>query len=108
MCEIFSGPRSIADVSHNRRWLYFFQAGVLFSKENVKFWPFLAWGGLTLKNFHISFGNTSLTHCRLVDLIDVAFAVENVNAKLVEFVMVADVDAEKLVYDSLVQLRFGQ
>ena len=43
-----------------------------------------------------------LTHCQLVDLIDVTLAVEDANSKLVEAVTVADVDAGKLVDDSLV------
>ena len=45
----------------------------------------------------------SLTHCRLVDLIDVTLASEDANLELVEVVAVADVDAEKCVDDSLVQ-----
>ena len=52
----------------------------------------------------------SLTNSCLVDLIDVTLACEDANSKLVEVVTVADVDAEKCVDDSLVQiwkLRFG-
>ena len=45
-----------------------------------------------------------LTHCQLVDLIDVTLAVEDANSKLVEAVSIADVDAEKCVDGSLVQI----
>ena len=51
-----------------------------------------------------------LTPSCLVNLIDVTLACEDANSKLVEVVTVADVDAEKCVDDSLVQiwkLRFG-
>ena len=51
-----------------------------------------------------------LTPKRLVYLIDVTLACEYANSKLVEVVTVADVDAEKCVDDSLVQiwkLKFG-
>ena len=44
----------------------------------------------------------SLTHCRLVNLIDVTLAYEDANSKLVEVVTIADVDSEKHVDDSLV------
>ena len=43
-----------------------------------------------------------LTLSRLVDLIDVTLACEDVNSMLVEVVKVADVDAKKRVDDSLV------
>ena len=52
----------------------------------------------------------SLTHCRLVNLIDVTLACEDGNSKLVEVVTVADVDDEDRVGNSLLQiwkLRFG-
>ena len=52
----------------------------------------------------------SLTDCRLVKLIDVTLAREDVNSKLVEVVTVADVDVKKHVDNSLVQiwnLKFG-
>ena len=52
----------------------------------------------------------SLTHCRLVNLIDVTLACEGANSKLVEVVIVADVDAEDNVGNSLLQileLTFG-
>ena len=45
----------------------------------------------------------SLTPYRLVDLIDVTQACEDANSKLFE-VTVADVDGEKRVDDSLVQI----
>ena len=45
----------------------------------------------------------SLTHCCLVNLIDVALACEDANSKLVEVVTVADVDAEDHVGN-----RFGR
>ena len=45
-----------------------------------------------------------LIHCCLVDLNDVTLACEDANSKLVEVVTVADVDAEKRVDDSLVQI----
>ena len=45
----------------------------------------------------------SLTHCSIVDLIDVTLACEDANSKVVEVGTVADVDAEKCVDDSLVQ-----
>ena len=47
----------------------------------------------------------SLTHCCLVDLVDVTLACEDTNSKLVEAVSVADVDAEERVDD---RLQFGQ
>ena len=47
---------------------------------------------------------TLVTHSCLVDLIDVTLAFEDANSKLVEVVTVADVDAEKRVSDSLVQI----
>ena len=46
----------------------------------------------------------SLTHCRLVNLIDVTLACEDANSKLVEVVTVADVDAEDNVGKSLLQI----
>ena len=46
----------------------------------------------------------SLTNCCLVDLIDVTLACEDANSKIVEVVTVADVDDEKRVDDSLVQI----
>ena len=52
----------------------------------------------------------SLTHCRLVNLIDVTLACEDGNSKLVEVVTVADVDDVDRVENSLLQiwkLRFG-
>ena len=54
--------------------------------------------------------NDSLTHCCLVNLIDVALACEDANSKLVDFVTVAHVDAEDHVGNSLLQiweLTFG-
>ena len=47
----------------------------------------------------------SLTDCRLVNLIDLTLASEDDNSKLVEVVSVADVDDEKRVGNSLVQIR---
>ena len=47
----------------------------------------------------------SLTHFRLINLIDVTLACEDDNSKLVEVVSVADVDDEKCVGNSLVQIR---
>ena len=52
----------------------------------------------------------SLTNYRLVNLIDVTLACENGNSKLVEVVTVVDVDDEKRVDNSLVQIwkvKFG-
>ena len=52
----------------------------------------------------------SLTDCCLVILIDVTLACEDANSKRVEFLTVADVDAEKPIDDSLVKiwkLKFG-
>ena len=46
----------------------------------------------------------SLTHCRLVNLIDVTLACEDDNSKLVEVVTIVDVDDEKCVDNSLVQI----
>ena len=43
----------------------------------------------------------SLTHSRLVNLIDATLACENANSKLVEVVTVADVDDEDRVGNSL-------
>ena len=52
----------------------------------------------------------SLTHCRLVNLIDVTLACKDANSKLVEVVTVADVDDEDRVSNIFLQiwkLRFG-
>ena len=52
----------------------------------------------------------SLTECRLVNLIDVTLACEDVDSKLVEVVTVADVDSHDHVGNSLLQiweLTFG-
>ena len=52
----------------------------------------------------------SLTHCRLVNLIDVTLACEDAYSKLVEVVIVADGSDEGYVGNSLLQiwkLRFG-
>ena len=46
----------------------------------------------------------SLTDCRLVNLIDVTLACEDGNSKLVEVVTVVEVDDEKRVDNSLVQI----
>ena len=46
----------------------------------------------------------SLTHCRLVNFIDVSLACEDGNSKLVEVVTVVEVDDEKRVDNSLVQI----
>ena len=51
----------------------------------------------------------SLTLCCLVNLIDMTLACEDANSKLVEVVIVADVDAEDHVGNSLLiwELTFG-
>ena len=52
----------------------------------------------------------SLTHCCLVNLIDVTLACEDANSKRVEIVTVANIDDEDHVGNSLLQiweLRFG-
>ena len=52
----------------------------------------------------------SLTHSRLVNLIDVTLACEDTNSKLVEIVTLTDVDTEDHVGNSLLQiweLTFG-
>ena len=52
-----------------------------------------------------------LTHCRLVNLIDVTLACEDANSKLAEVVTVADVDDEDRLGNSLLQiweLGFGR
>ena len=52
----------------------------------------------------------SLTHSCLVNLIDVTLACEDGNSKLVEVVTVVDIDDEKPVDNSLVQIwkvKFG-
>ena len=46
----------------------------------------------------------SLTHSHLVNLIDVTMACEDGNSKLVEIVTVVDVDDEKRVGNSLLQV----
>ena len=46
----------------------------------------------------------SLTHCRLVNLIDVTLACEDGKSKLVEVVTVTDVDDEDRVGNSLFQI----
>ena len=54
--------------------------------------------------------NKKKTNCRLVNLIDVTLAFEDFNSKLVEVVTVVDVDDEKRVDNSLVQIwkvKFG-
>ena len=54
--------------------------------------------------------SNSLTHCRLVNLIDVTLACEDAHSKLVEVVTFADVSDEDRVGNSLSQiwkLRFG-
>ena len=54
--------------------------------------------------------SNSLTHSRLISLIDVTLACEDANSKLVEVVSVADVFDEDRVGNSLLQLwklRFG-
>ena len=59
----------------------------------------------TLVNYSLT---NTLTHSRLVDLIDVTQACEDANSKLVE--IVADIDAKDRVGNSLLQiweLRFG-
>ena len=51
-----------------------------------------------------------LTHCRLVNLIDVTLASKNANSKLVEVVTVADIGDQDRVGNSLLQiweLTFG-
>jgi len=50
-----------------------------------------------------------MTHCRLVNLIDVTLACEDAHSKLVEVFTVADVDAEDHVGNSLLiwELTFG-
>ena len=53
----------------------------------------------------------SLTHCYLVNLIDVTLECEDGDSKLVDVVTVADFDDEDRVGNSLLQiwkLRFGQ
>ena len=52
----------------------------------------------------LSLSLNSLTPCRLVDLIDVTQACQDANSKLFEVVTFADVDGEKRVGDSLVQI----
>ena len=52
----------------------------------------------------------SLTHCRLVNLIDATLVCKDANSILVEVVTVADVDTEDHVGNSLLQiweLTFG-
>ena len=46
----------------------------------------------------------SLTHCRLVNLIDVTLACEDANSKLVDIVTVANVDDEDCIGNSLLQI----
>ena len=46
----------------------------------------------------------SLTHCRLVDLIDVTLACVDANSKLVDVVTVADVDDKDHVGNSFLQI----
>ena len=46
----------------------------------------------------------SLTHCRLVNLIDVTLACEDDNSKLVQVATVVEVDDEKYADNSLVQI----
>ena len=52
----------------------------------------------------IGYACHSLTHCCLVNLIDVTLACEDANLKLVEVVSVADVDEEDHVGNSLLQI----
>ena len=53
--------------------------------------------------FTLVFTN-SLTHSRLVNLIDVTLAFEDANSKLVEVVTVADIDDEDRIGISLLQI----
>ena len=46
----------------------------------------------------------SLTDCCLVNLIDVTLVCEDASSKLVKVVIIADVDVEKRLDDSLVQI----
>ena len=46
----------------------------------------------------------SLTHCCLVNLIDVTLACEDTNSKLVDIVTVANVDDEDCIGNSLLQI----
>ena len=55
-------------------------------------------------------GTDQLTHCCLVNFIDVTLACEDANSKLVEVVTVADLDSEDYVGNCLLQiweLAFG-
>ena len=64
--------------------------------------PIMHWQCLSLTD--------SLTHCRLVNLIDVTLACEDGNSKFIEVVTVADVDGEDHVGNILLQiwkLTFG-
>ena len=45
-----------------------------------------------------------LTHCRLVNLIDVTLACEDTNSKLVDIVTVANIDDEDCIDNSLLQI----
>ena len=46
----------------------------------------------------------SLTHCRLIDLIDMILACEDANSKLADIITVANVDNEERVVNSLVEI----
>ena len=64
--------------------------------------PIMHWQCLSLTD--------SLTHCRLVNLIDMTLVCEDGNSKFVEVVTFVDVDAEDNVGNSLLQiweLTFG-
>ena len=77
----------------------------MFDEESSLIWP------LFIGPEYDNWLPLSLTDSlRLVDLIDVTLACEDTNSKLFEFATVADVDAQKRVDDSLVQiwkLMFG-
>ena len=72
--------------------------------------PTKGWVGCKILNFHFDYLTLthSLTHCCLVNFIDVTLACEDANSKLVDVVTVADDDR---VGNNLLQIwkpRFGQ
>ena len=72
------------------------QLSVSYSSESYFYW--------TQVRSLATLVSDSLTDCCLVDLTDVILAFEDANLKLLDVVCVADVDVEKRVDDSFVEI----
>ena len=80
-------------------------SGDVGQKDVIQFYA-MSWEQLFLSDPSPIIGNAchSLTHSCLVNFIDVTLACEDGNSKLVEVVTVVEVDDEKRVDNSLVQI----